>query len=115
MSNPFDKLVEMVMEHAENQTNKIPVGTVSPELLAEFRQYSQKKDKLRKDMERKLNILKREAEVLEEEMDDIHDNLWERIYAELKLDSTKAHSIDKDTGIVSVTDRNGKRGHLRGL
>lgn len=116
MSDKFDELIQMLAGSMENaQVNKVPVGTVSPELLAEFRQYAQKKDKLRKDIERKLNALRREAEVWEEEMADIQDKLWERTYAELQLDSTQHHSIDKDTGIVSVKQSKGKRGNLRGI
>lgn len=88
------------------------LGTISKELLMEYRKWSRESDRLHGEMHLFLEQRAREvkAEFAEKyddkeiEMRNKKNELWTAIEKELALSSEGAYSIDTDTGVITVQE-----------
>ena len=112
MKNIIGLALGDLLEHIEEDLNTVkdPIGTISEELRQEIKNIHRDRSYLRDEKEIKIEELAREAKRTiselfddrEEELQDRHDAMWNKIYAEIGAEPSKSgYSVNPRTGVVS--------------
>jgi hypothetical protein len=111
MNGPEDlKALLQNLQGESEDTPRTPIGTLPANLVREYREMARKKERLEREMDNRIEelaihmkgIVSKEFGDRLYEAEEIHDQLWSKIYEHFGLDPNLSYSIDRRTNVVSV-------------